>query len=433
MASYTFPHPIFALGFNQTSAKAQIAATKIAVGSLNDTGPVNDVTVLSLDVVNSAGEGVLKRAAVAPHPYPCTQVGFNPASLTASLNEGQELLATTSDSLRLWDVVDAPEEHSLASKMVLRSTLSSVSAFPSEFPVPLILQCLLPNCLNNAFNVSNILQQQGKADYTAPLTAFSWSSIDPSLILTASTNTTVTLWDIGQGTAVTQLIAHDKEVYDVSWCPPSANTGSSGRDVFASCGADGSVRMFDIRSLEHSTILYEAGPLSPTAASQGAGGQPKDSNSKSHSSPSPLMRLAFDPLNPSALALVHDQSSSALLVDVRVPGVPVAELKAHSAPINGLAWSTGSASDSGSALATVSDDGLVLVWDGASAFTGGRSADLSKSQFNKTPQSTWTNADPMLAYEAGSEINSVAWSGSSKSGTEMVAVSIGRTLRCLNI
>jgi hypothetical protein len=28
-------------------------------------------------------------------------------------------------------------------------------------------------------------------------------------------------------------------------------------DVFVSCGADGSVRMFDLRSLEHSTIIYE--------------------------------------------------------------------------------------------------------------------------------------------------------------------------------
>lgn len=51
-------------------------------------------------------------------------------------------------------------------------------------------------------------------------------------------------------TAKTQLIAHDKEVYDVRFCANSV-------DVFVSCGADGSVRMFDLRSLEHSTIIYE--------------------------------------------------------------------------------------------------------------------------------------------------------------------------------
>ena len=37
----------------------------------------------------------------------------------------------------------------------------------------------------------------------------------------------------------TQLIAHDKEVYDIAFA--KANT-----DVFASVGADGSVRLFDL-------------------------------------------------------------------------------------------------------------------------------------------------------------------------------------------
>ena len=35
------------------------------------------------------------------------------------------------------------------------------------------------------------------------------------------------------------------------------------RDVFASVGADGSVRLFDLRSLEHSTIIYESRELMP--------------------------------------------------------------------------------------------------------------------------------------------------------------------------
>ena len=36
----------------------------------------------------------------------------------------------------------------------------------------------------------------------------------------------------------TQLIAHDKEVYDIAW---------GGVGVFASVSADGSVRVFDLR------------------------------------------------------------------------------------------------------------------------------------------------------------------------------------------
>ena len=46
-----------------------------------------------------------------------------------------------------------------------------------------------------------------------------------------------------------RLIAHDKDVYDIAF--------ACGKDVFSTAGGDGSVRMFDLRSLEHSTILYE--------------------------------------------------------------------------------------------------------------------------------------------------------------------------------
>ena len=54
------------------------------------------------------------------------------------------------------------------------------------------------------------------------------------------------------GHVKTQLIAHDKEVYDIAF-----SKAGGGRDMFASVGADGSVRMFDLRHLEHSTIIYE--------------------------------------------------------------------------------------------------------------------------------------------------------------------------------
>lgn len=59
------------------------------------------------------------------------------------------------------------------------------------------------------------------------------------------------------GHVKTQLIAHDKEVYDIAF-----SRAGGGRDMFASVGADGSVRMFDLRHLEHSTIIYEVRILS---------------------------------------------------------------------------------------------------------------------------------------------------------------------------
>lgn len=82
------------------------------------------------------------------------------------------------------------------------------------------------------------------------MTSLDWNTVSPSLIITSSIDTTCTIWDIPTLTAKTQLIAHDKEVFDVRFCANSV-------DVFVSCGADGSVRMFDLRSLEHSTIIYE--------------------------------------------------------------------------------------------------------------------------------------------------------------------------------
>jgi DDB1- and CUL4-associated factor 7 len=95
-----------------------------------------------------------------------------------------------------------------------------------------------------------LLSNSKSPEHTAPITSLDWNVVSPSLIITSSIDTTCTIWDIPSLTAKTQLIAHDKEVFDVRFCAQSV-------DVFVSCGADGSVRMFDLRSLEHSTIIYE--------------------------------------------------------------------------------------------------------------------------------------------------------------------------------
>lgn len=62
---------------------------------------------------------------------------------------------------------------------------------------------------------------------------------------------TCTIWDIEHQEIKAQLIAHDKEVYDIGFAVKDPNT-------FATTGADGSIRHFDIRSLQHSSILYES-------------------------------------------------------------------------------------------------------------------------------------------------------------------------------
>jgi DDB1- and CUL4-associated factor 7 len=67
------------------------------------------------------------------------------------------------------------------------------------------------------------------------------------VIASVSIDTTCTVWDLTARKVKTQLIAHDREVYDIAW--------SRGKDTFATVGADGSLRVFDLRSLDHSTIM----------------------------------------------------------------------------------------------------------------------------------------------------------------------------------
>jgi WD repeat-containing protein 68 len=109
----------------------------------------------------------------------------------------------------------------------------------------------------------------------------------------------------------TQLIAHDKEVFDISF--------SLGTDVFGTVGADGSVRMFDlrlnykilnslsfvcnirgllllhnnIRALEHSTILYESADLSP------------------------LLKIAWNKKDANYVAAISTDSPKAVILDIR--------------------------------------------------------------------------------------------------------------------
>jgi WD repeat-containing protein 68 len=119
----------------------------------------------------------------------------------------------------------------------------------------------------------------------------------------------------------TQLIAHDKEVYDIAF--------ACGKDIFGTVGADGSLRMFDLRyaaflcvvraapaahtflfykttsppsnrhnsasnrSLEHSTILYESRDLAP------------------------LLRLSWNKQDPNYLATIHTDSHKAIIIDIR--------------------------------------------------------------------------------------------------------------------
>jgi WD repeat-containing protein 68 len=123
---------------------------------------------------------------------------------------------------------------------------------------------------------------------------------------------------------MTQLIAHDREVYDVAWLPNST-------DIFVSVGADGSLRAFDLRSLEHSTILYEtpAPKNIPPSANPSVSARPPTS---------PLLRIAFNPHDQNYMSTFHMDGNDIQILDMRSPGQPVIELRGHHGPVNALGW-----------------------------------------------------------------------------------------------
>lgn len=341
----------------------------------------------------------------------------------------RELLASTADCLRIWecsrnadwgtappwdDVEGGGDEENgyryrrssgqpSSSKMRFNLREKSVLAHVSHERTPRTTR--RPSC---SLPLTAVLQSKSSMSPPAPLTSFSWNHPSPNLIVTSSIDTTCTVWDLPTRTALTQLIAHDREVYDVDWCP-----GSS--DVFASVGADGSVRVFDLRSLEHSTIIYEtAGPPPPSSSSRPGTGMSTSSSSRNGSTAggggggggsggqaAPLLRIAFNPWDANYLATFHLESDAIQILDVRAPGLPILELKGHKGGINAIAWgppsATGTLSHSSSLssgssssasgnsiskgmISTASDDSQVLVYDLASSTLRSASAQGRRSR-----------------------------------------------------
>ena len=278
----------------------------------------------------------LYQAARLDHPYPCTCLQFCP-DLTASLSQSTDtvdLLATTGDYLRLWKLTnnDSTEDTLTVTKQAL---------------------------LNN----------NKSSDYCAPLTSCDWNASDANIVATSSIDTTCTIWDVTTQTATTQLIAHDREVFDICFAPA--------KNVFGSVGADGSVRMFDLRSLEHSTILYESPNLDP------------------------LLRLEWNLQDPNYLCTFMVDSRRTILLDIRVPSLPVVELAGHLGCVNAVNW----APHSSCHVVTAGDDAQALIWDLS------QMGMMNNNQRQHYPHTQNHQVhDPILAYNAEAEINNLQWS-----------------------
>lgn len=324
----------------------------------------NKVQIVNLEEVEDIGEeaNALKEQfslkCQFDHPYPCTKISWIPDRPC----NFPDLLATSGDYLRIWRINKE-------------------------------------NGKEVAENAALLNNNRHNNEYCAPLTSFDWNEIDPTILGTSSIDTTCTIWNIETGQSIgttaptgkgleavvkTQLIAHDKEVYDISF-----SRGVSGRDQFASVGADGSVRMFDLRALEHSTIIFES--------AQSSRDQPRV----------PLVRLAWNKQDPNYLATMPLDSTEIIILDVRVPCTPVARLNNHRACVNGIAW----APHSSCHICTAGDDAQALIWDIG----------------QHTPKAI---EEPILAYTAGAEVNQVHWASEQP---DWIAICFDKNLEILRV
>ena len=208
--------------------------------------------------------------------YPCTKLLWSP-------NKGKNsLLAFTSDCVQIYDY----------------SEEKRVLSFQTR--------------LNNL-----------KSKYCGPLTSFDWNMVNDSILGTASLDNTCTIWDFNKQSIKTQLIAHDKEVFDIQF--------RNDENIFISGGADGSVRLFDLRMLDHSTIIYET---------KGC-----------------INKLAWNLQTPNLIAALSLDKNIIFIFDSRMSNVTMDELNLHKEPVTGCVW----APDNPTQLCSVSEDCSVII------------------------------------------------------------------------
>lgn len=301
--TYESPYTLYSMAIS--TATTRPSQHRIAVGSFIEEY-ANRVDIVTFDE---------ETLSVKPnpnlsfdHPYPPTKLMFHPNPKLSG-----DILASSGDFLRLYGVRD------------------------------------------NSIEPITVLNNSKSSEFCAPLTSFDWNEVEPRRIGTSSIDTTCTIWDVEKGVVETQLIAHDKEVHDIAW-------GEAG--VFASVSADGSVRVFDLRDKEHSTIIYES-PQPDT----------------------PLLRLAWNKQDLRYMATILMDSNKIVILDIRSPAMPVAELERHRGSVNAIAWAPVSSQH----ICSAGDDSQALIWE--------------------LPTVAGPNGiDPMSMYSAGAEINQLQWS-----------------------
>ncbi|XP_065856899.1 WD repeat-containing protein LWD2-like [Euphorbia lathyris] len=305
--TYTAPWPIYSLAWSIRHDKKY----RLAIGSsLEDYNNKIEILQFNLDSLN------FESHLLFDHPFAPTNLMFFP--FQDGLNP--DIIATSGDFLRLWHIHDDRVE------------------------------------------LKSVLNGNRSSEFSSAITSFDWADFDVSRIATSSVDTTCTVWDVEKETVDSQLVAHDKEVYDISW---------GGYNVFASVSGDGSVRVFDLRNKERSTIIYE-NPIGE----------------------SPLLRVEWNKCDPRFVGTVGMDSNKVVIIDIRYPITPWMELSKHKASVNAISW----APVAGRNICSAGDDCRALIWE------------MLDTDVGFPEGGDRSDAEPHLWFESTAEINNVRWS-----------------------
>lgn len=305
--TYIGQWPIYSVAWSVRNDKR----SRLAIGSfLEDYS--NKVELVQFNLHTS--DFTTDNRLVFDHPYAPTNLMFFPSEDTSN----PDMIATSGDYLRLWEIHD---DH---------------------------------------IELKSLLNGNKSSEFNSAITSFDWADFDTRRVATSSVDTTCTIWDIESEAVDTQLVAHDKEVFDISW---------GGFNVFASVSGDGSVRVFDLRDKERSTIIYE-NPIPET----------------------PLLRVEWNKADPRFMATVGMDSNKIVIVDIRFPTTPLMELCRHKGSVNAISW----APLMGKQLCSAGDDSRALIWEVVGS--------------NYRAENGVAVMEPEMWYGSAAEINHARWS-----------------------
>ena len=186
-------------------------------------------------------------------------------------------------------------------------------------------------------------------------TSADWSIANPSKVATCSIDQTSSIWDINELKEIICFICHKKEVYDISF----------GKDefTFLTTGADGSIRLFDIRDSNNCGIVYE--------------GEYK----------LPKIKLNWNHYDSNYFLTTIQDKTSFYVFDMRYSYQPViAILNKHENAINNAVW----APKTSNIIISVSDDKKAMMWD----------------MFNEKSNDYLSSS---ICYTGNKEIENVSW------------------------